>query len=311
VTALSFAVCTFNRCDRLETLVPAMRAQECPVPFEVLIVDNNSSDRTRAVVERLAARPGPPVRYAFEPEQGIPFARNRALAEALDRDFLVFMDDDEMPRPGLLAGAVRALTEEGALCAGGRVKVTFAPGTRPRWLGDELLGFLAEVDYGDEPFWIRDRSTPVWTANVGYRMALFREHPDLRFDRRYNRVGHAVGGGSDAVMFWRLLDLAVPIRYCPEMVVDHHVEAWRLKRRYFLKLHFIAGRKHGQFQTGDLPRTLLGVPPFMVGHALRQLGKTGVMALRRQPGTLRQAMNASHAIGAIWGRVLRHRGAGA
>ncbi|MGO8754165.1 MAG: glycosyltransferase [Gallionellaceae bacterium] len=305
MSGLSFALCTYNRSERLPKLIAEMRAQICPIPFEVLIVDNNSSDDTREVVPRIAETPGTPVRYIFEPEQGIPYARNRAITEAMDKDILVFMDDDELPRPGLLAAAVHALTKEGARCAGGKVKVTFPPGARPKWLVDDLLPFLAEVDYGDEPFWIRDRSTPIWTANIAYDMNLFRDNSDLRFDPRYNRLGHTIGGGSDGVLLGNLLERAEPIRYRPDMVVDHYVDTWRLRRRYFLKLHFIAGRKYGQFQMGDYPRTVFGVPPFMITLAFTQWARTAAMVARRESGVLRQAMNGTHALGAIWGRVRR------
>lgn len=303
---LTFAICTYNRADRLPPLLAEMRAQACPVPFEVLVVDNNSSDFTPDVVAEIAALPGPTVRYVRETEQGIPFARNRALAEALDSEVLVFIDDDELPYPGLLETAFRALTEQGARCAGGRVEIVF-PGQRPRWLADDLLGFLAEVNHGEEPFWIKDPSTPIWTANIAYDMRLFRDSPELRFDARYNRRGHGVGGGSDAMMFRELLRRDVPILYCPQMRVQHHVEPWRMRRSYFLKLHFVAGRKYGQFQTGDYRRTLLGVPPFMIAAAARHWVRTAAMFLQRQPGVLRQAMNGTHAIGMVWGRMLRAR----
>ena len=135
MSGLSFALCTYNRAERLPQLIAEMRAQTCPMPFEVLIVDNNSSDDTRAVVSQIAETPGTPVRYVLEPEQGIPHARNRAIAEAMESNFLVFMDDDELPHPGLLEAAVQALTEEGARCAGGKVKVTFPPArVRNGWL---------------------------------------------------------------------------------------------------------------------------------------------------------------------------------
>lgn len=304
---LSFAVCTYNRAERLPALLAAMRAQECPLPFEVLVVDNRSSDDTPAVIARCARASGPPVRCVREERQGIPHARSRALAEAMQRDVLVFIDDDELPQPGLLASAVRALGAGGARCVGGKVKVRFAPGARPSWLGDELLGFLAEVDYGERPFPITDLSTPVWTANVAYDMRLFRDDPGLRFDARYNRRGVGVGGGSDAVMFRELLERGEPIAYCPQMVVDHHVEDWRLRRRYFLRLRFVAGRKQAQYETGEYPRALLGVPPFMLVQAARHAWRTAVMLVRGDAGLLRQAMNLTHAAGMIWGRMLRWR----
>ena len=302
MSTLTFAVCSYNRCQRLRQVLPEMRRQTAPVAFRVLVVDNNSTDATAEVVRSEAKRPGAPLDYVFEERQGISHARNRALAESLDNDYLVFIDDDEIPAPGLLAAAVRTMDDNGAACVGGRVKIRFPDDRRPGWLSDELKGFLAEVDYGEQPFWIQDQTTPIWTANIAYRMSLFREEPSLRFDARYNRAGNAVGGGEDAMMLRALLDRKVPIRYCPEMVVEHHVESWRLKRRYFLKLHFVAGRRFGQYETGVYTNAWLGVPPFMVTLLLRQSIRAAGMTLLRQPGALRQAMNASHAAGAILGR---------
>lgn len=306
---LTAAFCTYNRAARLPGLVAALRAQECPIPFDILVVDNNSSDDTPEVLARLASQEGAVLRHVRESAQGIPYARNRAVEEclALGSDFMLFMDDDELPGPGLLAAAVDALDREEAEVAGGRVQIMFAPGQRPKWLEDELLGFLAEIDHGREPFWITDRSTPLWTANVAYRMEIFARDPDLRFDTRYNRLGHSVGGGSDAIIFRAMVDRGLRIRYRPDMVVEHYVDDWRLRRGYFLKLHFIAGRKHGQFQTGDYPSTILGVPPFMFRQALGHWLKTGAMWLGRRPGVLRQAMNGTNALGMIWGRILRNR----
>lgn len=303
---LIVAFCTYNRAARLPALVNALRQQTCPLPFEILAVNNNSQDNTLAVLEQLAREPGANLRYVTEIEPGIVPARNRAIEECLGADYMLFLDDDELPRPGWLIAAHNALTQDGAACVGGRVAVNFAPNPRPPWLGDELLGFLAEVDYGAAPFWIKDTSTPLWTANVAYRMAIFRADPELRFDARYNRQGN-IGGGEDAMMFRRLLEQGVQMRYAPDMLVEHFVEPWRLQRSYFLKLHYAAGRRVGQFQSADYPNSVLGVPPFMVALALRQCGRTAAMYLQRNPQALRQAMNASHALGQIAGRFSRWR----
>jgi len=302
---LTAAVCTFNRAARLPELVRTLRLQECPVPWEMLFVDNNSSDQTPEILAKLSADPGVRLRFVREPQQGITFARNRAIAESLDSDYLFFMDDDELPCPGILAAAQDALEREGADCAGGQVEVAFPPPGRPAWVIDELLGFLAETNHGSEPFWITDRSTPIWTANVAYRMSIFRDNPDLRFDSRYNRKGVGVGGGSDMVMLNELLARKMRIRYRPDMVVQHYVEAWRLKRSYFLKLHFTTGRKYGQFELDDYSRSLFGVPIFLFGQAAKQLFKAAAMGLRRDRLALRQAMTASHALGMIRGCHLR------
>lgn len=296
---LTYAFCTYNRCNRLERLVAAMRAQSCPIPFEVLAINNNSADATLAVLEQLAAQPGPPLRYVTETRQGIVPARNRALEEALGSDILVFIDDDELPLPGLLKAVHHAICVEGAACVGGQIKVDFSEHTRPTWLDDELAAFLGELDYARDAFWITDGSTPVWSGNIAYDMKLFRADPTLRFDLRYNREGEGVGGGEDAMMFRTLLGRSTRIRYRPDMAILHAVEPWKLERSYFLKLHFRAGLRYGAHQLPHYPRTVLGVPPFLASQFVRQCATTLGMMLSRKPGTLRQAMNAAHSLGCM------------
>ena len=302
---LTFAFCTYKRADRLERLVTAIRAQQCPVPFEILAVNNNSPDNTLAILDQLAQQPGPALRIVTESAQGIVHARNRAIQESLASDIMIFIDDDEMPRPGLVEAAYHAIVDEGAECVGGKVEMDFSDLTRPAWLGDELLGFLAAVDHGDTAFWIEDTNTPIWTANIAYDMRLFRDDPDLRFDKRYNREGDAIGGGEDAMLFRALLERKARLRYCPGMIVLHAVESWRLKRRYFLKLHYHAGIRHGQHQLPDYPQAFLGVPPFLFNQFMRQSIKTLTMLIQGRPGHLRQAMNAAHALGTIVGYAKR------
>jgi len=278
-----------------------MRAQQCPVPFEILAVNNNSQDNTLDILQALAQAPGIGLRVVTETQQGIVPARNRALAESLDSDMLVFIDDDELPLPGLLQAACDAILNEGAECAGGRIRVNFMPNKRPAWLGDELLGFLAEVDHGSASFWICDETTPIWTSNIAYDLRLFRENAQLRFDNRYNREGADIGGGEDAAMLRALLTMGARIRYRPDMAVEHFVEPWRLKRGYFLKLHYRAGIRNGRYRLPTYPRTLLGIPPFLLGLFFRQCLKTVPMYLAAKPGALRQAMNAAHALGTLVG----------
>ena len=299
--ALTVVFCTYKRAERLEKLVAALRAQDCPVAFDILAVNNNSPDNTAAMLTRLAAESGAPLRYVTETAQGIVPARNRAIEESITSDIMVFIDDDELPRPGLLAAAYDAIVNEGAECAGGRVEVDFSAHGRPGWLGDDLLGFLARVDFGDAPLWVVDDSTPLWTANIAYDMRIFRHDADLRFDKRYNRAGTAFGGGEDVVMFERLLKRGTRMRYRPDMAVLHDVEPWRLHRGYFLRLHHQAGTRKGMHELAHFPHTWFGAPPFLYAQAARHTLKAFRLWLTRQPGALRQGMNASHAFGLISG----------
>lgn len=299
-TKVTFAFCTFNRAERLDRLVTAMRAQRCPVPFRILAVNNNSQDDTPAVLARLAARDGPRLVWVTETEQGIVPARNRAIDESLESEILVFIDDDEMPLPGLLEAAWDAIAEEGADCVGGPIGIDYEGHGRPSWLDDELAGFLGALDYGREPFWIADESRPIWNGNVAYRMARFRDDPALRFDKRYNRAGAGIGGGEDRIMFQNYVTRGYRLRYRPDMSIAHHIEPWKLRRSYFLRLHYRAGLRHGLHRLPEYGRTVLGIPPFLVRTFLQQ---TGVAARNFVLGRryLRDAMNASHTAGSIVG----------
>jgi glycosyltransferase involved in cell wall biosynthesis len=306
MTKFSVAICSYNRAQHLPPLIEALRAQNCPVPFDILVVDNNSSDATYNTVDKLIRQNGAQVRYVNEPIQGITYARNRAISECLSNDYLAYIDDDELPLPGWLEAGYRALHDEGAACVGGRIMATIPMGKSPEWLTDELLGFLGQLDYGAESFWITGPETPIWSGNIAYRMSLFRDNPILRFDARYNRAGSGVGGGEDAIMFRTILNGGARIRYRPDMAIEHIVDPWKLRRSYFLKLHYLAGLRSGRYQFGDYKRLILGVPPFLITQFFRQCSKTVMMSLQGKAGILRQAMNAANALGNVIGYAQRN-----
>src|SRR3569832_1905313 len=105
---LTFAFCPYNRASRLPSLVAAMRYQQCPVPFEILAVNNNSTDDTLTKLHALAAQPGAPLRIVTELSQGFVPARNRAIDESLDSEKQKNKNNNELPQPGLLMSAYDA-----------------------------------------------------------------------------------------------------------------------------------------------------------------------------------------------------------
>src|SRR6185437_2328790 len=110
-TSLTLAVCTWRRAARLSRLLASIAAAAPPPsPWEVLVIDGDRTEATRALAESFADRL--PLRYVFEPGQGSSAARNRALNEAR-ADFVVFVDDDVTIGPDLLTSYAAAARAEG------------------------------------------------------------------------------------------------------------------------------------------------------------------------------------------------------
>ena len=88
-------LCTYNRCQSLSKALQSVAASEMPTSavWEVLVVDNNSHDQTREVVEDFSRRYPGRFRYLFEPKPGKSHALNAGIREA-HGEILVFIDDD-------------------------------------------------------------------------------------------------------------------------------------------------------------------------------------------------------------------------
>ncbi|HEY1482576.1 MAG TPA: glycosyltransferase, partial [Candidatus Acidoferrum sp.] len=132
---LTVILCTYNRCRSLPAALQSVAAQQLPdaLEWEILVVDNNSTDQTSDVVSEFAQR-NPPgrIRYLFEPRQGLSNARNAAIREARG-EVIAFMDDDVTVDPYWLQTLTVSLRAGEYTGAGGRIlpPQDFQP---PRWL---------------------------------------------------------------------------------------------------------------------------------------------------------------------------------
>ena len=147
---------------------------------------------------------------------------------------------------------------------GGKVTIDFGDNLRLKSLVDELLGFYAEIHYGDKPIIIDDESTPTWTRIITFNMRLFTNKKILRFDVRYNRKGNGIGGGVEIMMFGEMLKTGIIMKYLPYMGVLHYVEFWRMSRCDFLRLHSISSKKLGKYKFLGYIITFFDIPPFLV-----------------------------------------------
>ena len=130
---VSVVLSTYNRADRLPSALDALLSQSAGAAYEVIVVDNNSTDATRTVIEQAAARSDGRLRYVFEPRQGLSHGRNAGIAAARS-PIIAFSDDDVRVAPDWIAQLKRTFDAHPEIdYVGGRVLPHWlAP--PPRWL---------------------------------------------------------------------------------------------------------------------------------------------------------------------------------
>ncbi len=292
---ITVAICSYNAAHYLAPLLSQLVSLTCSIPFEILVVDNNSTDKSKELVESFARSCVIPVRYVIETEQGIPFARNKAIEESLSSRYLAFIDADELPTSGWLQAAIDTLKDNQVDCVGGKISIILPH--RPKWLSDNLLPFYGELNHSDKAFKITDRSTPIWSGNIAYNTRIF--HEGLRFDTRYNRKGKGVGGGSDGIMFRHFIKQGYRLHYEPKMEIQHLISDEKINRGYFLKLHFAAGKKAGLYEIIPSGRKIVGIPRYMFKQLLTKLLLVLQLYFTHPNAYMREAMNLAYHIGSM------------
>lgn len=256
---ISVLVCTYNRCNTLRVAIESIAIQSLPesVKWEIVVVDNNSPDQTRQVVEDLQQRYPNRIRYVFEPKQGISNARNAGIREA-HGEILAFLDDDETAGTDWLPRLTSNLHTGEWAGAGGRV-LPPAGFTPPFWLSTKssfASGPLASFDLGLEPGLLNE---PAFGANMAFRKEVFEKLGGFRTD--LGRSGQSMISNEDTEFGRRVMAAGLRLRYEPSAVTYHPVEANRLKKQYFLDWWFNKGRSDVR-ELGDLSgkARLLGIP---------------------------------------------------
>jgi len=264
----SVIIPTYNRASLLRTTLERI-AQLRPRTsgWDVIVVDNNSSDGTRAVVDALGAHYPVPLRYVFEARQGRSWALNAGI-EASDAPALLFTDDDVIVGDEWLDAAIEPLTAGGAISyTGGPVRPIWeAP--RPAWLAadrSDLWGTIAILDYGPDPFVFEERQRVPLGANMAVARSLFERIGG--FDGRLGRsaTGKHVLGQEVPEFLARSRAAGARGRYVPAMVVDHHVPAQRLTKEYFRRWWYGKGVSRAALDRLQ-PITELGVDLSRVRH---------------------------------------------
>ncbi len=243
-STFSVVICTRNRARFLAQAIQSVRDQRYAKDrYELLVVDNDSSDGTRALVEPHAASPGVSVSYHHEPRLGVSFARNAGIAKSR-HEYVAYLDDDIVAGPGWLAALDVAIREHGAVAVGGRIEPVLEPGLEPPlWWSDGNVRSLFGLDHSHHFPEQRVAAIrwPLWlgTGNSAYAKQLLRDLGGFRTD--FGPKGQQRGVAEDIYLNLQLERAAIPLHYAHDAWVQHRVTGDQLTRRSIWRRTYWSG----------------------------------------------------------------------
>lgn len=239
---ITVILCKYNRCKALANALGSIAASALPelVEWEVLVVDNSSSDQTRAVVEDFCRRHPRRFRYLFEPRQGKSYALNAAIREAKG-SVLAFIDDDVTVEPTWLQNLTKVLYDAEWAGAGGRT-LPDRIFSSPRWLAHEGRSALAPLAIFDRGPHAGELTEAPWGNNMAYRKQMFEKYGGFRVDLGPRPGSLGSQKSEDSEFGCRLLAAGERLRYEPSAVVYHAVPEIRVQKKYFLAWWFDKAR---------------------------------------------------------------------
>lgn len=267
-TLASVIICTYNRSKILPDTLDSLLGQECDpaVNNEVIVVDNNSTDTTRQIVESYITAFGGKLKYVYEQRQGLSNARNAGVTNAKG-DILVFTDDDCIVDKYWLTSIMEIFLKYNADCVFGKILPIWGSKKVPNWLANDrkLWGRLALLDYGDDVKIAESEKEQFFGANFAIKKQFLLDVG--LFDPHLGRNGKKLFAGEDTVIFEKLLAFNKKIVYNPLAIVHHKIESERMQKQYFRKWHFFSGQSH--VRSFDLTcKKVFGIPRWLIRKSL-------------------------------------------
>lgn len=235
---LSFIICTYNRDKYIYECLSRLAKNTIQTGWEIILVNNNSTDNTMTECERFATDYGwVDYHYYVEKQQGLSFARNRGIEEA-HGDWLVFLDDDAMVEQDYIANLQRHLQEHPEIGAFGGQIVPFFEESEPDWYSKWSMGFVSAIDRGKQVHVFPNNQFPIG-ANMGIKKTVI-EHVGY-FNTELGRNGNNLLAGEEKDMFNRIRKEGYTIFYFPSIGVHHYIPSKRTTTEFVTRLAYGIG----------------------------------------------------------------------
>jgi glucosyl-dolichyl phosphate glucuronosyltransferase len=309
---LDVIIPTYNRQDLLPLALNSLFAAEIPPGLEVVVtvVDNNSTDATRAVVEEFQQKFGERIRYCFERQQGRSHALNAGV-RATSGDLIGVIDDDEEIDADWYKTAFAAFVTKDVDFIGGPYVPRWSM-SPPQWLPSNYGGVVGWVDGGEVevPF---DSNYPgiLMGGNAVFKRAILLQVG--LYSTWLGRTDKGLLSGEDEELYGRLLAGGAKGMYLPNLKIYHHVPPERLTKKYFRSWCFWRGVSLGLLERKRKQECpyLFGIPRWHYRSAARGLA-TSVASVFVRPKKEGDAFASELALwdflGLFYGKHFRRQG---
>jgi glycosyltransferase involved in cell wall biosynthesis len=243
-------LCTYNRADLLGRALESLVRQETQgeFRFEVVVVDDGSTDGTQATLQKIAKDCQVPIRCLRGEGRGIAAARNTGVT-ATSGEWIAFFDDDQVAEPNWLKELHALALKTGSQCVGG-ARPLLITGQEPSRLSLICKVGLGEIAQGNEPRKCGRTQYPC-TGNMLLRRSVFDQVG--QFDESLTR------GGEDIEFTARLRRAGLEAWFTPKAIVRHYVPAHRLAESYLFWRSLRVGDNfaYRDFREWGLARTVI------------------------------------------------------
>jgi len=274
---VTVAICTWNRSVLLDKTLERFKSLRIPggVRWELIIVDNASTDNTADIIKRHIEKL--PIIQRLESKQGHCHARNCAIDHA-EGEWILWTDDDVLVGADWLANYLAAIEQfPNAVFAGGTITPWFAR-QPPAWIRSNLgmlQGPFAIRELGPEVRWL-DMKETVYGANMAFRTDVLRQN---LFDPNFGLVGEGAIRGDEADVIRRIRMQGGKGLWVGNAQVDHYIPEERLTASYVRKFSFGYGQTIARQPTNGTVATSFGRPRW----ALRKYLQNRAMELVLMP----------------------------
>lgn len=258
----TIAICTHNRAADLKEALLSILQQSFKHSYEVIVVDNGSTDHTKQVVQEFQKMVDIPVLYVFEERLGLSVARNRAIREA-SGEYVLFLDDDAVASTDWVSGIVALFELDPQIgCVGGKIEPVWE-GSAPLWLPQENRTLYTILDYSDEIVEMRKPDIP-FGANVAFRKSVFDSMEAFRED--LGRVGSNLLSSEESELIERVR-ARYTVYYTPHASVLHKIPRSRISKKWLLRRIYwqgVSSAVTSKKKAGIFLKSLLKVPLFVL-----------------------------------------------